>query len=55
MQIAFQQNRKAIVGECRQLKTDMDSYNDAHQEAAPLQISFDFNMDIAEFEAAMAA
>jgi hypothetical protein len=55
MQIAFQQKRKAIVGECRQLKTDMDSYNDAHSDAAPIQISFDFTMDIAEFEAAAAA
>jgi hypothetical protein len=55
MQIAFQQKRKAIVGECRQLKTDMDSYNDAHGDAPPIQISFDFTMDIAEFEAAAAA
>jgi hypothetical protein len=55
MQIAFQQKRKAIVGECRQLKTDMDSYNDAHSEAAPLQASFDFTMDLAEIEAAEAA
>jgi hypothetical protein len=54
MQIAFQQKRKAIVGECRQLKTDMDSYNDAHPKVAPIQVSFDFNMDIAEIEAAAA-
>lgn len=55
MQIAFQQKRKAIVGECRQLKTDMDSYNDAHPDAPRLQMSFDFTMDLAEFEAAAAA
>lgn len=55
MQIAFQQKRKAIVGECRQLKTDMDSYNDAHTDALPIQVSFDFTMDIAELEAAAAA
>lgn len=55
MQIAFQQKRKAIVGECRQLKTDMDSYNEAHANAAPIQVSFDFTMDLAEFEAAAAA
>jgi hypothetical protein len=55
MQISFQQRRKAIVGECRQLKTDQDSYNDAHPTDAPLQVSFNFEMDIAEFEAAAAA
>lgn len=55
MRLAFQQRRKAIVGDCRQLKTDMDSYNDAHSDAPPLQISFDFNMDLAELEAADAA
>jgi hypothetical protein len=43
MQMSFQQKRKSIVGECRQLKTDMDSYNDAHSDAAPIQISFDFH------------
>lgn len=55
MQMAFQQKRKAIVGECRQLKTDMDSYNDAHSDGEPIQISFDFTMDLAELEAAAAA
>ena len=55
MQITFQQRRRAIVGDCRQLKTDMDSYNDAHATAKPIQISFDFNMDLAEIEAAAAA
>jgi hypothetical protein len=55
MQIAFQQKRKAIVGECRQLKTDMDSYNDAHSNVESIQISFDFNMDLAELEAAAMA
>jgi hypothetical protein len=55
MQLSFQQKRKAIVGECRQLKTDMDSYNGAHPNGEPIQISFNFEMDIAEFEAALAA
>lgn len=54
MQMAFQQKRRAIVGECRQLKNDMDSYNDAHPDTQPLQVSFDFNMDLAEIEAAAA-
>ena len=55
MQISFQQHRKKIVGECRQLKTDLVSCNDAHADDQPLQISFNFNMDLAELEAADAA
>jgi hypothetical protein len=55
MQLAFQQRRKAIVGDCRQLKTDVDSYNDAHADTQPLQVSFNFTMDLAEYEAAEAA
>lgn len=55
MQLSFQQHRKKIVGECRQLKTDLDSYNDAHSDEAPIQTSFDFRMDLAEMEAAQAA
>lgn len=55
MQMSFQQHRRKIVGECRQLKTDLDSYNDAHSGEEPMQISFDFNMDLAEIEAANAA
>ena len=55
MHMSFQQHRRKIVGECRQLKTDLDSYNDAHSNDEPMQISFDFNMDLAEIEAANAA
>ncbi len=55
MQLSFQQRRKAVVGECRQLKTDVDSYNDVHSDQELIQISFDFNMDLAEIEAANAA
>lgn len=52
MQMSFQQRRKAIVGDCRQLKVDCDSYNDAHRDAEPIQVVFDFTMDLAEIEAA---
>jgi len=55
MKLSFQQRRRAIVGDCRQLKTDVDSYNDYHTDAAPLQVEFDFKMDLAEWEAANAA
>jgi len=52
MQISFQHRRKGIVGDCRQMKVDVDSYNDAHPGAEPIQIVFDFTMDLAELEAA---
>ena len=54
MQLSFQQRRQGIVGDCRQLKTDVDSYNDAHSAENPIQIVFDFTMDLAELEAAAA-
>lgn len=52
MHLSFQQKRKGIVADCYRLKTDVDSYNDAHAAEAPIQIAFDFNMDLAEIEAA---
>jgi hypothetical protein len=52
MQVSFQHRRQGIVGDCRQMKVDVDSYNDAHNDAEPIQIVFDFTMDLAELEAA---
>ena len=52
MQLSFQHRRRGIVGDCRQMKTDVDSYNDAHPGDEPIQIVFDFTMDLAELEAA---
>ena len=52
MLMSFQHRRRGIVGDCRQMKTDVDSYNDAHADAEPIQIVFDFTMDLAELEAA---
>ena len=52
MEIAFQQRRQQIVGDCRQLKTDMDSYNENRNTGRPLQMIFDFTLDLEELEAA---
>jgi hypothetical protein len=54
MQLSFQQRRRGIVGDCRQLKVDVDSYNDMHSENHKIQLILDFEMDIAEIEAAAA-
>lgn len=52
MQMSFQHRRQGIVGDRRQFKLDLVSYNDAHPEAKTIQIVFDFRMDLAELDAA---
>ena len=47
---AFQQRRDGIVGDCRQLKNDVDSYNDAHTDMSPIQLILDFTLDMQELE-----
>lgn len=55
MELAFAQRRNQIVGDCRQLKADVDSFNDARPSAEPIQIVFNFTNDLAELEAENAA
>lgn len=55
MEIAFQQRRQQILGDCRQLKTDVDSYNDNYNDGEALQMVFDFTDDLAEDELARMA
>jgi hypothetical protein len=50
MEVAFQQRRQQILGDCRQLKTDADSYNENYSSAEPIQMIFDFTDDLAELE-----
>lgn len=52
MRISFQQRRQQIVGDCRQLKIDVESYNDLKPDRPSIQMIFDFTMDLAELEAA---
>ena len=52
MEVAFAQRRNQIVGDCRQLKTDVDSFNDLRPSESPIQIVFNFTNDLAELEAA---
>jgi hypothetical protein len=48
MERAFQLRRRQIVGDCRQLKNDVDSYNDNHPDEKPIQLMLNFNDDVAE-------
>ena len=51
MTTAFQQRRQQILGDCRQLKIDVDSYNENRCPQEPIQMIFDFTLDLAELEA----
>lgn len=48
MERAFQLRRRQIVGDCKQLKTDVDSFNDNHPAEKPIQLLLDFADDVAE-------
>lgn len=51
MEMAFAHRRQQIVGDCRQLKTDIDSYNENYNKGGrPVQGYFDFTDDLAELE-----
>ncbi|MEN6335651.1 MAG: hypothetical protein ABFE01_15475 [Phycisphaerales bacterium] len=50
MQAAFQQRRMQILGDCRQLKTDVDSYNIHNGHHVNIQMCFNFMDDLAELE-----
>jgi hypothetical protein len=47
---AFQQQRMQVLGDCRQLKTDVDSYNDNNKYNEKIQMVFDFTDDLIELE-----
>jgi len=48
--LIFQYERRMVIGDCRQLKTDVDSYNDNNKHNAYIEICFDFGDDLAELE-----
>lgn len=54
MQRAFAQRREQVVNDCRQLKTDVDSYNENLNSEHPIQMVFDFTDDLAELSYVMA-
>jgi hypothetical protein len=47
MKQAFAQRREQIVGDCLQLRTDVDAYNSINVEA-DIQLELDFTMDVEE-------
>jgi hypothetical protein len=51
MQRAFSLRRKQVVGDCHQLKVDVDHFNYANPDEDPIQLILDFTDDVAEREA----
>lgn len=47
---SFAQRRQQIVGDCCQLKTDVDVYNDQRLPNEPIQIILDFTRDVEELQ-----
>nr|VFK37394.1 MAG: hypothetical protein BECKTC1821D_GA0114238_100148 [Candidatus Kentron sp. TC] len=45
---AFALRRKQIVGDCHQLKIDVDYFNNSRRDSKPIQMVFDFTDDVAE-------
>jgi hypothetical protein len=47
---AFAWRRQQIVGDCHQLKIDVDVYHEQNPTAEPIQLILDFNNDVRELE-----
>jgi hypothetical protein len=48
MRLSLNQRRGAIVGDCRQLKMDTDSYNDNNPHGANIPMSYNIEPDLFE-------
>lgn len=48
MQQAFAQRRGQIVGDCHQLRLDVDHYNAARKDEENIQLVLDFTDDVEE-------
>jgi hypothetical protein len=47
---SFAQRRQQIVGDCYQLKTDVDVYNMKDPSQKPIQVPLDFALDVEEMQ-----
>ena len=55
IETSVKQRRGQIVGDCRHLKSDVDSFNDNRWPDDPIQLVLVFIDDVAEIEAGEAA
>jgi hypothetical protein len=49
-QKSFAQRRSQVVGDCFQLKTDADVYNEKRNPSVPIKIVLDFTLDVEELQ-----
>ena len=49
MLVSTANRRNQILGECKQLKDDVDSYNERVTPEQPIQVEFDFTVDLEEY------
>ncbi|TXI37617.1 MAG: hypothetical protein E6Q59_07650 [Nitrosomonas sp.] len=49
-QKSFAQRRSQVVGDCFQLKTDADVYNEKRNPSVPINIVLDFTLDVEELQ-----
>ena len=52
IEMALQQRRKHVLSECKQLKNDVDYYNENRNPPKQLVIVFNFELDLEEMELA---
>jgi hypothetical protein len=52
IEIALKQRRQQIVGDCKQLKSDADSFNQNYNLGKQIEMVFDFRRDLEESEGA---
>ena len=55
MEVALKQRRQQIVGDCKQLKSDVDSFNQNYNPGKQIEMVFDFRRDLEEAAGANAA
>jgi hypothetical protein len=48
MEVAAANRRNQVLGQCSQLKNDIDSYNERRCPDNPIQMDFNFNIDLEE-------
>jgi hypothetical protein len=48
MEVAAANRRNQVLGQCWQLKNHIDSYNERRCPDEPIQIDFNFNVDLEE-------
>lgn len=53
MEKSVAQRRKQIVGDCYQIKIDVDHYNDERGGNSPINMVLDFTDDVAEMKASL--